>query len=222
MFHSKASKVFTRIVLGASVGLLSADCLAQGSGFAKAGTQNAGSNPPVATDKQSKDVVPIDRMRHFDGSVHDAILTVDGLVAKVGMNYAVDAPMLYFFVPGVGTVVVAQTKFANASLEKNVVKGSVLTVEADGHQVQVTNDGPLFKHVDRDLWVALDKGYATAAKMPMMGYGAVPQAPYKWPDAKSALTQTTAAAPPVPMVLRPKMASSSSYTVSVRPGDSGR
>lgn len=183
---------------------------------ARPASSSADSKP--AKIKKSKDEpLSVAQIRHFDGDVHDAILTVDGMVAKVGMNYRVNAPFLYFFIPGVGTVMVAQAKFTNSVEEKNAIKGSVMTIEAGGHQIQVTNDGSLFKKVDRDVYVALDKNYATAEKMPMMGFGVAVQAPYQWPGAKSQLTQTTSYAPPVPTNLRPKMDTVSSYSVTVNP-----
>lgn len=160
--------------------------------------------------------------RHIQARVHDGILTVDGLVAKVGLNYPVDAEYVYFFVPGAGTAIVSRDQFPNATLQRGAFDGKTLTVMANGHEIQLTNGGWLLKDKGKDeAWVAVDPNYDAASRMPMMGYGETLAAPYKWPGAKPETTQSTALAPPVPSSLRPKMEVTSSYSVTVAPASAG-
>ncbi|SNT31708.1 hypothetical protein SAMN05421770_107144 [Granulicella rosea] len=184
-------------------------------GFVSSGSaSNANGFHPTATSNGKPEPAP----RHIDTRVHDGILTVDGLVAKVDLNYPVDAPFTYFFVPGVGTAIVALDHFPNSTPQKNAFNGNTLTIMAGGHEIQLTNGGPLLKEKGKDeAWVAFDPDYNRASRMPMMGYGEALRAPYQWPGAKPETTQSTALAPPVPKSLQPKMEVSSSYSVTVAP-----
>jgi hypothetical protein len=69
--------------------------------------------------------------RLISAQVHDGILTIDGMVAKVQLNYEIQrAGYMYFFVPGVGTAVVSLAPMEDSDRVRNAIHGSVLSFDA--------------------------------------------------------------------------------------------
>jgi hypothetical protein len=144
-------------------------------------------------------------------------LTVDGLIAKAGLNFQiVDLKYLYVWVPGLGTVVMSNQPFAGAKLQADAVDGPTLTVKVDGHQVQLACDGPMLdreakkklfegkkKEKATSLYVALDPNYQLASNYPQFGYGDQNKAPYNWPGVLTD-TKPNTRAPALPDNLRQK------------------
>ena len=146
--------------------------------------------------------------------VRDGVYTVDGMVAKIKLNYDVDgANFIYLFVPGVGTAVVSAFPEPNALVSHAVVNQNELTFTVDGHHFGLTGvtlangkgrvpDG-LYVHLDRSAW--------RLSRLPMVGFGNRAEPPYEWPGAlplESA--EESEAIPPVPSTLLPSLAAPAS------------
>ena len=172
----------------------------------------------VAASRPAKGKVDVPEIHPYRTAVRDGILTVDGMVGKAQLNYNVDQHFLYFTVPGVGTAIVAQQRFMNALPQKDAFHGSVLTIQVNGHTVELTNSGPLVAGKTAEAWVAIDPLYGAGIPFPQMGFGDTIARPYVWPGAKSTKPEknsVTAIAPPLPVSVRPKPEIASSYTVTV-------
>jgi hypothetical protein len=202
-----------------ALGLTGVSAVAQAHSFVAAsgpGATNATSSRPVGTSTPA--AAPV---RPFSADVRDGILTVDGLVGKAGMNYTIHQGFLYFTVPGVGTAVVAQTRFMNAAPQKNAFHGNVLTIDVNGHTVELTSASPLVPLKVTEAWVSIDPLYGANKRFPSMGFGETTQRPYQWPGSKAEPAKAEAnalvTAPPLPESVRPKMELTSSYAVSVPP-----
>jgi hypothetical protein len=141
------------------------------------------------------------------------------MVGKAQLNYDINQHFLYFTVPGVGTAIVAQTRFWNSLPQKDAFHGNTLTIQVNGHTVELTNSGPLLKEKSAEAWVAVDPLYGAGMAFPQMGYGDTIARPYVWPGSKAEKTDVNAVvkAPPLPNGVRPKPAIASSYTVTVPP-----
>lgn len=145
------------------------------------------------------------------GRVRDGVYTVDGMVAKVKMNYDVDgAKFLYMFVPGVGTAVVSLSAAPDVVSSQAVLKGNDLTFDAGSHHFKLTgvalatDKGSVPEH----LYVRLDGAAWGLNRRPMLGYGNVAALPYVWPAAlpessAARLSEESRLAPPVPAALLP-------------------
>jgi hypothetical protein len=116
-------------------------------------------------------------------------LTVDGLIAKAGLNFQIaDLKFFYIWVPGLGTAIVSNQPFPGAKIQANALEGKVLTVNADGHQLQLACDQPLIyekntkaKPKPISMFVAVDRSFDRGSAYPEFGYGTVVKAPYTWP-----------------------------------------
>lgn len=116
-------------------------------------------------------------------------LTVDGLIAKAGLNFQIaDLKFFYIWVPGLGTAIVSNEPFPGAKIQANALEGKVLTVNADGHQLQLACDQPLIyeknskaKPKPISMFVAVDRSFDKGSAYPEFGYGTVQKAPYAWP-----------------------------------------
>ena len=74
--------------------------------------------------------------------VRDGVLTIDGMVAKVQLNYDIQRTgYMYFFVPGVGTAVVSMAPLADGVKVPDAFDGEKLAFTVDGHSVELSNDG---------------------------------------------------------------------------------
>jgi hypothetical protein len=149
--------------------------------------------------------------------VRDGVLTIDGMVAKVQLNYDIqNTGYMYFFVPGVGTAVVSMTPLADGVKVPDAFDGEKLAFTVDGHSVELSNDGSslLEKRKSKaDVYVRLDRSTVAISRYPRMGYGDTTTAPYVWPlsDPSPANKERVAyvvAPPPVPKSMLPQTATS--------------
>jgi hypothetical protein len=145
------------------------------------------------------------------GRVRDGVYTVDGMVAKLQMNYDVDgANFLYMFVPGVGTAVLSLSAAPDTVSSQAALKGNELSFDAGEHHFKLTgvalatDKGSVPEH----LYVRLDRTAWNLNRRPMLGYGNVAALPYAWPGALPGSVAARPAdesrlAPPVPAALLP-------------------
>ena len=144
-------------------------------------------------------------------NITDGTLTVDGMIAKVGLNYQIaDLKYLYFWVPGTGIYVVGDKPFPNAKEEPAAFHGHTLTVTVNDRSVQLYSDQFLLKKERKEIsaWVLLDPTLAAPSddphfRSPTFGWGVSPAAPYSWPGSNMSDPKKHALAPPVPTNLRP-------------------
>ena len=144
------------------------------------------------------------------GQVRDGVYTVDGMVAKVQLNYNVNgANFLYFFVPGLGTAIVSVVADPDSITTEAKLVDNELSFSSGDHRFDLSgvtlasNKGTAPAH----LYVKLDRSAWRLNRQPMVGFGSAPALPYAWP---AALPPTTSAqaeelhiVPPVPASLLP-------------------
>ena len=142
--------------------------------------------------------------------VRDGVYTVDGMVAKVRLNYDVNgANYMYLFLPGIGTAVISIGPDGKAVFSPVTLHQDELTFSVDGHQFNLSgvdldtgggnHPAHLFVHLDRSAW--------HVKKTPAVGFGNRAEMPYEWPGAlKPQLTEESLDAPPVPASLLPAVA----------------
>jgi hypothetical protein len=137
-------------------------------------------------------------------------LTVDGLIAKAGLNFQItDFHYMYIWVPGLGTTVISNRFFPGSKLEEGALNDKLITVTIDQHQLQVASEQSLQpgKHQKDlkplNLFVGLDTAYSREGKYPELGYGDIAKAPYSWPGVLDDSKPNTKA-PPLPENLRQK------------------
>ena len=139
-------------------------------------------------------------------------LTVDGWTGKARMNYDIaDLKYLYVWAPGVGTVVISNGWFEAGEIQLHAFDGNTLTVDANGHKIQVTSEKRMLSKKQTSAFVYVDKNYFVSSNFPVMGYGATDHQPYAWPGAKNVqlaktATPPTVIPPPLPKDLRPALA----------------
>ncbi len=122
--------------------------------------------------------------RLISAQVRDGILSIDGMVAKVQLNYDIQrAGYMYFFVPGMGTAVVSLAPMVDAERVLSAIQGSTLRFEAGGHTFELSCKGNLMGRKDRvaDVYVRLDRSTIAVGRYPKMGYGDSAESPYIWP-----------------------------------------
>lgn len=212
------------VFLGVSVAAASTTLYAQNSftshtsGSATSLTTSVPAAAPSSNKKEAKvkKIVP----PKIKATIEDGTLTVDGMIAKARLNYTINDTYLYFFVPGIGAVVVGQTSFPGATLQEKAFKDNTLTVQAMDHEIQLFSQATLPNKNHGDVYVLVDPSFNVAVRFPMMGYGDTLNAPYIWPGSKfqaPAEVQTGALkVPPVPKNLLPKMEVATGYTVSLK------
>ncbi len=145
------------------------------------------------------------------GRVRDGVYTVDGMVAKIQLNYDVNGALfLYLFVPGVGTAVVSpvadpEAVNTEAKLHENELKFSV-----GDHRFTLTGVALATGkgHEPEHLYVKLDRSAWQLSRHPMMGFGNAAAMPYQWPGAlaapsAAAQTEESQLVPPPPASLLP-------------------
>ena len=118
--------------------------------------------------------------------VRDGVLMVDGMVAKVQLNYEIErSGYLYFFVPGIGTAVVSMAPIADGTKVADAFDGEKLAFAVDGHSIELSSEGNLLaKRKSKgkaDIYVRLDRSTAAVSRTPEMGYGDTTEPPYVWP-----------------------------------------
>ena len=144
------------------------------------------------------------------GRVREGVYTVDGMVAKVQLNYDVNGVnYLYLFVPGVGTAVVSVAGDPDAVVTEASYKDTDLSFNVGDHHFNLTgvtlasDKGTAPTH----LYVKLDRSAWQLNRHPMIGFGNAPALPYVWPGAlppaTASQTDDSQEAPPVPASLLP-------------------
>lgn len=145
--------------------------------------------------------------------VRDGVLTIDGMVAKVQLNYNIERTgYMYFFVPGVGTAVVSMAPLEGGAKVADAFDGETLAFSVEGHSVELSNTTNLLKHKKADVYVRLDRSTVALSRTPRMGYGDTTASPYVWPLsnpelAKREKVEYVVPPPPVPKSLLPETAS---------------
>jgi len=136
-------------------------------------------------------------------------LTVDGWTGKARLNYDIaDLKFIYLWVPGVGTVVVSNGYFPQAKDELKAFSDNTLTVDANGHTIQLYSQKRLLnRRKPAPAFVYVDTSYQLSSAFPVMGYGTVLKPPYAWPGARRVQVATGGAVvpPPLPKELRPAL-----------------
>ena len=179
-------------------------------------TTSSPSNSTASMNANLHDGMP-DRL--ISAQVRDGILTIDGMVAKVQLNYDIQrAGFMYFFVPGMGTAVVSRAPIADAERVDNAFDGRTLTFVAGGHTFELTSKGSLLskmKDKSTSVYVRLDRTTLAVGRYPRMGFGDTTESPYVWPLSAPAERDRDAhivQPPPLPASILPRtevMASSS-------------
>ena len=149
--------------------------------------------------------------------VRDGVLSIDGMVAKVQLNYDIQhTGYMYFFVPGVGTAVVSMDPLVVGTKVPEAFDGEKLAFTVDGHSIELSNDGSslLEKRKSKaDIYVRLDRSTVAISRYPRMGYGDTSAAPYVWPlsaaqTASKDKVDYVVTPPPVPKSMLPQTAAS--------------
>lgn len=137
-------------------------------------------------------------------------LTVDGMIAKAGLNYQItNLKYIYFSAPWVGTVVVSNVMFPGAKEQARAFDQRTLTVTVDEHMFQLYSDNVLLGKGKKPepAYVLVNRDFQLPSKMPVMGYGTTLRPPYAWPGAKeNVVLKGNVVPPPVPASLRPTLA----------------
>jgi len=168
----------------------------------------------ASTTTASQDTMP---KNLISARVRDGVLTIDGMVAKVQLNYDIQhTGYMYFFVPGVGTAVVSLEPLADGTKVPDAFDGEKLAFTVDGHSVELSNEGTSLLDKRRskaDVYVRLDRSAVAISRYPRMGYGDTAAAPYVWPlsgpqPANKEKVEYAVTPPPVPKSMLPQTASS--------------
>lgn len=211
-------------LLGVSLTIASTNLYAQSS-FVSHSSGSASSltaSVPAAAPTTKKDEAKVKEIipPKLKAAIEDGTLTVDGMIAKARLNYNINDSYIYFFVPDVGAVIVAQANFPGATLQEKAFQANTLTVQADGHEIQLSSNANFAVKKGGDAYVWVDPSFRTSSRFPMMGYGDTRNAPYIWPGSKFQMpseVQTGAVKPPpIPKNLMPKMEVAAGYTVTVK------
>ncbi len=144
--------------------------------------------------------------------VSDGVLTVDGMVGKIDLNYQIDRTgFLYFFEPGVGTAVVSLSPLAGAEKVSDGIDGVRLAFTIEGHSFELSGARPLLSRRKNkqkaDIYVRLDTATVALSRFPQMGYGNTTESPYVWPlSAPEPVTSVryVVTPPPMPRNLLPR------------------
>jgi hypothetical protein len=178
----------------------------------------APSVPTTKSPKWHETVVPASKQ--INAKVTSGVLTVDGLVAKVHLNYDIHhASYIYFFVPGVGTAVVSRVEMYGSTKVQGGLHGSTLNFKAGGHDFELSSQTAIGegKGKSSDLFVRLDTDTVALDRMPMLGFGDITHAPYAWPlsgqENKEEQTHFLVP-PPLPASVLPRTVPSASATTT--------
>ncbi len=186
----------TLVLLAALSGLTSTPALAQASA-ASSGRQ------------AWHDTLPQQRI---SARVSDGVLTVDGMVGKIDLNYDIDrSGFLYFYEPGVGTAVVSLSPLAGSVKVSDGFDGTRLAFAVEGHSFELSNAKPLLSRrknkAKADIYVRLDTATAAIGRYPRMGYGNTTQPPYVWPLSRpepASNVRYVVTPPPMPRSVLPR------------------
>ena len=150
--------------------------------------------------------------------VRNGILTIDGMVANVELNYEIQrSGYMYFFVPGVGTAVVSLSPIADSERVKDGLHGETLSFVAGGHTFELSSEGNLLprERSKSDVYVRLDRSAVAVGRRPRMGFGDTSESPYDWPLSAPSQGDRTAhvvTPPPMPVSVLPRMENTASMS----------
>jgi hypothetical protein len=146
LLHFSRLQVFLPLTVAAA-GLIALPMHAQGNGFASSGATSEALSESAATATTSAPAgapstrpdqvwhdtyVPADK--EINAKVVSGMLMVDGLVAKVHLNYDIQhADYMYFFVPGVGTAILSRADMYGSTKVADAFSGSSLSFSVAGH-----------------------------------------------------------------------------------------
>lgn len=208
-------RVYSTLALVAALSVVTSS-----QAFAQAKVVPASTTPPAAADTASAkgwhDTMP-DHL--ISAKVRDGVLTIDGMVAKVQLNYDIErSGYMYFFIPGVGTAVVSMAPLADGTKVPDAFDGEKLAFTVEGHSVELSNASTSLLEKRRskaDAYVRLDQSTVAISRYPRMGYGDTTQAPYVWPLSNPELASKekvdyVVTPPPVPKSMLPQSATSAS------------
>ena len=143
--------------------------------------------------------------------VHNGVLTIDGMVGKVQLNYSIEhTGFMYFFVPGVGTAVVSMSPIADGVKVPDAFDGDKLAFTAGGHSFELSSEGNLLskkKQAKADVYVRLDSATVALGRYPKMGFGNTTEPPYVWPLSEVAPQEKVdyvVTPPPMPKSILPQ------------------
>ncbi len=194
-----------------SLSTLNAQEIASNSGDA-----TAASIPSTANSVKPWHETELPEDKLISAKVKDGVLVIDGLVAKVQLNYKINnAGYLYFFVPGFGTAIVSRVQMNNSLKVKNAFNGDKLAFAIGGHSFELTSSSALLggemnkkgNGEKEDAYVWLDPRAYALDSFPMMGFGTTTQFPYTWPLSAPEPKDTYAhfvTPPPVPRSMLPR------------------
>ncbi len=203
-------KVYTAFALVAALSVAAASqAQAQAKFVPVSSTTSQPGDTPTAQRAAWHDTMP-DRL--ISARVRDGVLTIDGMVAKVQLNYDIERTgYMYFFVPGVGTAVVSMGPLADGVKVPNAFDGEKLAFSVDGHSVELSNEGSLLakRKSKADVYVRLDRSTMAVSRYPIMGYGDTTEPPYVWPlsqpePASKEKVAYVVPPPPLPKSVLPK------------------
>ena len=171
--------------------------------------------PAMVTADGPKNHVNVPVHRHGDdklifAKVRDGVYTVDGMVAKVHLNYDVQgSSYMYLFVPGIGTAVLSMSADGKAVITPATLHMDELTFTVDGHHYNLSGVSMAGENgkAPAHLYVRMDRAAWHLNRTPMVGFGNRAELPYEWPGAlPPELTEDSRDAPPLPPSVLPKPA----------------
>ena len=198
---SFSAKTFTMVALVAALSIVAVSQTKAQAKLVPASTTSP-SNPASSQGAARHDTMP---GRLISAHVRDGVLMVDGMVAKVELNYDIErAGYMYFFVPGVGTAVVSMSPIADAAKVQHAFGGSTLAFSTGGHTFELSSESNLlskWKEKSRaDVYVRLDRSTVAVSRSPQVGFGNTTQSPYVWPlSAPESKSKVGYVVPPPPM-----------------------
>jgi hypothetical protein len=235
----RTSLVLCSLALSCAAGLAAHSSQAQGFTTASSPTTPSVTSTPlniadaamipdtaVAVPSEPRLVTRHSKGKRLSTEVQHGVLVVDGMVAKVHLNYAIrNDAYLYFFVPGVGTAIVSRVEMPGFERVTDAFQGSSLSFSVSGHSIELTNRHKLTRGRRSDAWVKLDPKADALNRFPMMGFGDTIVAPYAWPlsDVETA-DNSASMAPPLPLSILPRTErdDASPLSASVSPNLSGK
>jgi hypothetical protein len=132
-------------------------------------------------------VAKMKREKSEPAEISRGTFTVDGMIAKAELNYAIpNFKFLYFYVPGIGVAVVSDAPFQGATVQKNAFKGKTVTINVEDHILELASDKKIIGKQGQSgpAYVEIDRDFALPSRYPVVGYGTINQSPYMWPGSK--------------------------------------
>jgi hypothetical protein len=202
MFHF-SPRAFVQLTIAGAC-FLAASSQTQAQTILATSTTSTSSIANKAQKPSWNDTVP---GKLINAKVNDGVLSIDGMVVKVKLNYRIDkVGYMYFFVPGTGTAVVSLSPMPDSVKIKNAFDGSRLAFTSEGHRFELTSTGEIAGK--SDVYVHFDNSTVALARTPRMGFGDTTQAPYEWPASRPSAMDKEAhlvQPPPLPASALPKV-----------------